>query len=268
MGGDQLVVHVARMRGGVAQPRQAVDLGQGEQQPAEAPDVAPGALAVIGVDVLAQEGDLARARRDQAPGLGQNRRSRPGLLGASGIGHDAEGAELVAALLDREIGGGALRPGFLGQVVELRFRGEAGVDDAGLAARRLGHQRSQAVIGLRTEDQIDLGRAAKDLLAFGLGDAAGHGDHHPAAAFGPGRLEPAQAAELGKDLLAGLLADMAGVQDHEVRRLRRLRRAIAERRQDVRHPQGVVDVHLTAVGLDVELLAHLCGFSSGRRAPP
>ena len=37
MGGDQVVVHVARVAGGVAQPEQAGDLGQFAQQPAEAP---------------------------------------------------------------------------------------------------------------------------------------------------------------------------------------------------------------------------------------
>ena len=49
MRGDQFVVHVARMAGGVAQPRQAGDLGQAKQQPAKPP--------------FRRRPDLRRARR-------------------------------------------------------------------------------------------------------------------------------------------------------------------------------------------------------------
>ena len=74
MGGDQIVGHVAGMGGGVADAVQPVDLGQVADQPAEAPfirtaaDLARGG-AVIGIDVLAQQRDLARAAGHQAPRL-------------------------------------------------------------------------------------------------------------------------------------------------------------------------------------------------------
>ena len=104
MGGDQIVVHVARMGGGVADARQALDLGQRPDQPRQRPGRPPvrARLAVIGVDVLAEQRDLDRARRHQLARLGQHRRSRPRIFGAARIGHDAEGAELVAAFLDRQ----------------------------------------------------------------------------------------------------------------------------------------------------------------------
>ena len=58
--------------------------------------------------------------------------------------------------------------------------------------------------------------AADDLCAFGLGDAAGDGDH-PAAVQRPrAPLQLAQAAEFGIDLLGRLLADVAGVQNDEI----------------------------------------------------
>jgi hypothetical protein len=41
----------------------------------------------------------------------------------------------------------------------------------------------QAVIGLRSDDDIDNRRTADDFLALGLGNAAGDGDHQ-VAAFG------------------------------------------------------------------------------------
>ena len=106
MGGDQLVVHVARMAGGVAQPRDAGNLGEPMQQPRRASRRAPsGALAVIGVDVLAEQRDLAHAGIGQPLGLGDDLRDRPRDFGAARIGHDAEGAELVAAFLHGEEGG-------------------------------------------------------------------------------------------------------------------------------------------------------------------
>src|SRR5438105_696292 len=57
-------------------------------------------LAVIGVDVLAQQRDLDGAGSHQLARLGQHRRSGSRIFRAARIGHDAEGAELVAAFLD------------------------------------------------------------------------------------------------------------------------------------------------------------------------
>ena len=181
MRGDQVVVHVARMAGGVAQPVDAGDLGEAEEQPAEAPVAAVGPVAVPGVDVLAEERDLAHALVGEARGLGDDRVDRPRDFGAARVGDDAEGAELVAAFLDGEEGGDA----------------RAGVAAAGRAGRarrtcrrrrirsrrparprRLGEKLGQAVVGLRADDEIDGRRAAHDLLAFGLRDAAGDADHH------------------------------------------------------------------------------------------
>ena len=104
VGCDQRVVHVARMAGGVAQARDAGHVRQAMQQAAERPDRAVRPLAVIGVDVLADQRELAHARIGEAQGLVEDLCDRARDLRAAGIGHDAEGAELVAALLDREEG--------------------------------------------------------------------------------------------------------------------------------------------------------------------
>ena len=105
MGGDQVVVHVARMAGGVAQPVDAGDLGKAEEQTAEAPVAAVRAFAVPGVDVLAEQGEFAHAAPGKPRRLGDDRGDRTRDLGAARIGHDAEGAELVAAFLHGEEGG-------------------------------------------------------------------------------------------------------------------------------------------------------------------
>ena len=61
-----------------------------------------------------------------------------------------------------------------GQVVELVLDREFRVDDA-LGARLL-QERRQVVIVLRADHHVDGGRPAQDLLALGLGDAAGDDD--------------------------------------------------------------------------------------------
>ena len=64
----------------------------------------------------------------------------------------------------------------------------------------------------------------------------------------------AQAAQFGIDLLGRLFADVTGVEDHHVGAFGRIGRGIAQRRQQIRHPGGIIGVHLAAIGLDVELL--------------
>ena len=66
------------------------------------------------------------------------------------------------------------------QRVELVLDRKFGVDDA-LAVARAREQLGQAVIVLRADDEIDRRRAAHDLLALGLRDAAGDRDQHLAA---------------------------------------------------------------------------------------
>ena len=66
MRGDQVVVHVARMAGRVAQPVDAGDFGEPEEQPAEAPVAPVRSFAMPGVDVLAEQRDLAHAARPRA----------------------------------------------------------------------------------------------------------------------------------------------------------------------------------------------------------
>src|SRR5690606_18672972 len=58
----------------------------------------------------------------------------------------------------------------------------------------------------------------------------------------------------GIDLLRRLLADVAGVEEDEVGALRVVDRHVTGRRQRLRHPLGIVDVHLAAIGPDVDAL--------------
>ena len=99
-------------------------------------------------------------------------------------------------------------------------------------------------------------RTLEHRLALGLGDAAGDPDGQIAAPLAPIIAHPAQPSELGIDLLGGLLANVAGVQDDQISFFRALGTAIAMARQQGGHAVAVIDVHLTAIGLDEELLGH------------
>ena len=129
-----------------------------------------------------------------------------------------------------------------------------GVDDA-LAFLGAAKRIRQAMIGLRADDHIDGGRAAQDFLALGLRDAAGDADHHLATVGCLALLHLAQTAECGIDLFGSLLADMTGIQQDEIGLFHVLGRLIAVTGKRIAHPRGIVDVHLTAVGLDEDLAA-------------
>ncbi len=219
MRGDQLVVHVARMAGGVAQPQQAGDLRQFAQQPRQPPGRAARAFAMIGIHVLPEQRDLPRPGRDQPPRLRQHRRHRARILGAAGIGDHAEGAELVAALLHRQEGGHALARGLLRQVVEFLLDGEFGLDHRPRRPAGPRHHLRQPVIGLRPQHDIHPGRARGDLGALGLGDAAGDRQHQALARRLAVALDQPQPAELGEQLVRRLLPDVAGIEDDHVGRL-------------------------------------------------
>ena len=113
----------------------------------------------------------------------------------------------------------------------------------------------QAMIGLRADHEIDGRRPAEHFLAFGLRDAASHRDRHAAARLGARFFQAAQAAKFGIDLLGGLFADMAGIEDDEIGLGGLIRRRIALRRQDFGDALAVIDVHLTAIGLDEQFFA-------------
>ncbi len=142
MRGDQPVIDIARMR------RRVADAGQPRQPCEDADQLAKAPLAasircraVIGIDVLAQQRDLARSIGDKAARLGDDLGGRTRIFGATRVRDDAEGAELVATLLDRQKGGHAGRDAALGQVIEFRLGREAGIENrAFLFAGRAGHQ--------------------------------------------------------------------------------------------------------------------------------
>ncbi len=90
---------IARVGGDEAQARQAVQRRHRGQQVGEVG--AAGRLAPV-VDRLAEELDLEEAVVDQVAHLAHHLGERAAALRAAGLGHDAEGADLVAPLDDRD----------------------------------------------------------------------------------------------------------------------------------------------------------------------
>src|SRR5262249_5356498 len=209
-----------------------------------------------GVDVLTDQRDFAHAGVGQSLDLGDDLHHRSRHLGATRIGHDAKRAELVAAFLHGDERADTARACRLAtrrpQDVELILDRKFGVDDRALTFGT-GEQTGQAMIALRADDEIDRRRAPDDLLTFGLGDAARNGDGHAAPVARGSGFERADTAELGIDLVRGLLADVAGIKGDEIGVLELCRLGGALGRQHVRHTMGIVDVHLAAEGFDVEL---------------
>ena len=217
---------------------------------------------MVGIDVLAEQRQFAHPGLGKVRCFAQHLLQRPADLGAPRIRHDAERAELVAAFLDGKKGAVALRRGFFRQPVEFLIDGQVDGHDPRAAgfhqlSRGAAQQVRQVLVGLRPEHQVDGRRPAHHLLTLGLGDAAADGDQHAAAGAGFLFLQQAQPAHFRIDLLGRLLADVAGVEDHQVGVFRRIGRLIAQRRQNVGHARRVIDVHLAAIGLDMQpLLRH------------
>ncbi len=140
-----------------------------------------------------------------------------------------------------------------GQGVEFVFEREVGIDRLARGARHF----RQAVIGLRTDDKVNQRHAAQDLGPLGLGHTARNADFH----LGPRRLEFAQPTQIGVKLFRSLFADVAGVDQHHIGVVGGLGGDIAIRAHGLGHALAVINVHLTAVGLDEQL------FRIGHGAP-
>ena len=208
---------------------------------------------MIGIDVLADERDLADARAREMGDLAEDCGDRARGLGAAGVRHDAKRAELVAALLHGDEGGGAATANRVDRrrrkPRKLVLGRKVGLHDSRTQARFV-QQFGQAMIALRADDDIDRGLAAQDFRPLRLGDAAGDHQRRPPAGPGAFLLELAQLAELGKDLLGGAFADVAGVENDEVGVLGAGGLAVSRACGEIPHPLGIIDVHLASERLD------------------
>ena len=218
------------MRGEEAQALKAwylLDLGNQRRQAATALRVA------VVVDVLAQQHDLARTLGDRGAALFENGRERLVAFATADLGHDAEGAVVIAA-----------------------FDHIDEVADAGAAGDRHGLPQRKVVAGAEVGDElvvlpdrhhpVQLREAPPQSLALLADQAAGQGQRPV------GRLPGPQLMELGVDLVLGGLAYHTGVEDGHVGPLQLGLLDITRGQQAARQGLGVGDVHLAPDGPDVE----------------
>src|SRR5260370_11110454 len=109
MGRDQLLIDILRVRGRIPDTIETRQLRQPSYQLAEPPFSAVGSFAVIGIDVLSQQGDLARSAEHEAARFGNHLHYRPRIFRAARIRDDAKAAKFIAAFLDREKSGNTPR---------------------------------------------------------------------------------------------------------------------------------------------------------------
>ena len=132
---------------------------------------------------------------------------------------------------------------------------EAHVDEriAGGVAEQLG----QAAIGVGADDEVDERQLRHERVAQVLRHAAGQTELH----VGAPRLVARQVAEAADDALLGVLADGAGVEQNDVGARRIVGALVAVPAEVAEQQLGVRQIHLAAVGLDVDA-AHvepICG---------
>ena len=248
------------MRAGVANPADPVDRAHRPQELGEQ-RAAAGEVAPVGVHVLAQEGDLDRARRSQPLHLGHDLVERPADLLAPHRRDDAEGARVVAADLDGDPGGVGQPPPHGQRGGELALVATATQAWGGLvedlhhrpsAVGRLAQELDGPAHVVGAEDGVHLGRPLLDEVAVLLGQAPAHRDLHARVPV----LDRLKVAEVPVQLVVGVLPDAAGVEEDDVGLLDVVGGLHPLGLEHARQPLGVVDVHLAAERPDQVLAGH------------
>ena len=225
-------------------------------------------VVAVRVHVLAEQRDLAVARRRQAAGLGHDLVERPAPLRAAAERDDAVGAGLVAAVDDREPGADRrLAPDraarhrqrprprqMVGRADGRPSDGRQGrAGDRRQPDRALGRGQPEPVdeLGLLVgpEEEVDGRETAAEPIALGLADRA-PGQHDPHA--GVRGLQALQVPLPADHLLLRCLADRAGVDHDEIGRVHRRRLGASRGKKTSGHLLRVAPVHLAAEGPDVE----------------
>ena len=257
-GVDEVRSHVVGMAGEEADALQPV---QGGHQAQQAGEIELAALPAVGGDVLAQQGHLVTAGVQDALDLRQDQIGVLLDLGPAGVGHDAVGAAVVAALVDGDevgvVGGIQIgRRHVVHALVVPHGQGRA-------VAHDLVHQARQLVVMVHAHHQVDAVAPLQERWAQALGHAAD--DAHD------GRLEAGllalvpHLAHAADDLVLGQFAHRAGVQQHQVGPSVVVHGPKAHATQPIQDHLGVVRVHLAAVGLHVHGAVAVAGLGQGRQ---
>ena len=207
----------------------------------------------VGIYVLSEEGYLLHAEIGQCLDLVDDLLRGARHLRSPDARDDAEGADIVAPLLDVDVGTDAVLVASDDEIHKLEFgsRMESGIGDwhvtplspPGLdSCDHLG----EFADGIGAEDKIKKRKAAMKGRFFLLGDAPCHTDDHSGIRL---RHRP-QSAEVAVNLVDRLFADTAGDKKDDVGAGGFDGRGITHRLQEPLHLERILLVHLTAVGFD------------------
>ena len=234
---DHVGAEVLRMRAREAEALDAVDRVDRTQQLREVgAEVAP-----VRVHVLAEQRHFANAFAGERRDLGENFARPARDLAAAHRGHDAIGADGVAAHRD-------LDPGLEAALAvhRQRRRERALIARPPRPARHAVAARAEPLAEMRdrarAERDVDLRIEREDAVALRLREAAADGDDR----VGVRSLARAGVAEIRGELRVGLLPDRARVEDDDVRLLRARSLAEAELLEHALDPLRIVGVHLAA----------------------
>ena len=170
-------------------------------------------------------------------------------LATAHVGHDAVGAEVVAAIGDGHPGMEGVVA--LGRQVAGAHAVLVGLSDGDamtLAGKSSRKQVGKTVDGMGAKDDVDVAQEVKELVAVALANAAAHSHDATLASLTRGNV--AHGLHLAVQPRVGRLAHAASKEDDDVGLLdfRDLKRA--SRLQHAAHALGVMEVHLAAKGTD------------------
>ena len=260
---DRLGPQVFRVGGGEANPIDTVDRVDRAQEIGELWTPLPGAqVAAVRVHVLAQQRDLGDAVAREFAHLVDDVAHPAADLRAPDRRNDAERATVVAADLNREPRA----------VIDLTLGRERrrirlvlfeDLDDRLTSACRFGQQcrRVGQIVG--AEDDVDVTGALHDQVPVLLSQAPADRDLQIRSPF----LQLLEATEMPVQLVVGVLPDTAGVEHHDIRRLEIVGGNQPIGRENPGDPLGIVLVHLTPEGTNVEAPGHAVILRPGSTRP-
>ena len=161
---DDVLGKITGIRGHEAQTAQPFDLGGRFQQIREIGAVLQ--VPAVGIDILAQQHDLLHAVPDQPAAFVQDLFFAPAPLPSPDIGHDAVGAELIAAVHDIDAGLVGIFA-VIGQVFHDTFRLIPDIHIAAVALQGITEifREAEQIVG--AEDQVHERIGPVDLLHIG-----------------------------------------------------------------------------------------------------
>ena len=212
LGGDGIDQLMAGVLGVAGHKADMIIAGHGAQQVEQVGeiDLLLQTLAVT-VHVLTQQGDLLIARFHKAAELGKDIAGLAALLAAADVGHDAVGAEVIAAVHDGQ------------PCAELALAPDGDIlhDDRALGGlhqhtlmllQLLGNELRQGVDAVHAEHEVHIGVALAQLFHHML--LVGHASAQADDQAGLFLLEALEGAHIAEHPLLGVLTHSAGVEQN------------------------------------------------------